>query len=214
MGMPEGSKSLDIAVLPTFSSRWLIPRLSGLSAMYPDITVNLAARTDPFILTGSGFDAVVHFEHPAWAGMRVQFLFQEKLLPVCHPALLTDKHVNDQLNELSRIHRRQNPEAWQNYAQGSGIALDNSAQSVRYDLHEMAIAAALAGQGVAIVPRMYVEKELNSGALVAPWPASGSLSKNFCLLKPSETGINEPALHDFERWLLAEIIDGGKTALE
>ncbi|MBH3265066.1 LysR family transcriptional regulator, partial [Serratia marcescens] len=29
MGMPEGGKNLDIAVLPTFSSRWLIPRLSG-----------------------------------------------------------------------------------------------------------------------------------------------------------------------------------------
>lgn len=29
IGMPEGSRSLDIAVLPTFSSRWLIPRLSA-----------------------------------------------------------------------------------------------------------------------------------------------------------------------------------------
>ncbi|WP_459175931.1 LysR substrate-binding domain-containing protein [Ewingella americana] len=208
MGMPEGSKSLDIAVLPTFSSRWLIPRLGSFRSMYPDITLNIAARTDPFILTGSGFDAVIHFEHPAWAGMRMHFLFQEKLVPVCHPALLTDKNVDDQLNELPRIHRRQNPEAWHNYAQESGIILNNPAQGVRYDLHEMAIAAALAGQGVAMVPRMYVEKELSSGALVAPWPESECLSKKFCLVKPVETGINEPALQDFERWLLAEMIDG------
>lgn len=214
MGMPEGSKSLDIAVLPTFSSRWLIPRLSGFRSMYPDITLNIAARTDPFILTGSGFDAVVHFEHPAWAGMRMHFLFQEKLVPVCHPVLLTDKNIYDQLNELPRIHRRQNPEAWHNYAQESGIILDNPGQGVRYDLHEMAIAAALVGQGVAIVPRMYVEKELNSGALVAPWPESERLSKRFCLVKPGETGINESALQDFERWLLAEIIDGGMTETE
>lgn len=212
MGMPEDSKSLDIAVLPTFSSRWLIPRLSRFKSIYPDITVNLAARTDPFILTGSGFDAVVHFEHPAWAGMRMQFLFQEKLVPVCHPMLLTDKNINEQLNELPRIHRRQNPEAWQSYALESGIILDNSAQGVRYDLHEMAIAAALAGQGVAIVPRMYVEKELSSGALVAPWPASDSLSKKFCLVKPRETGTNEPALQDFERWLQAEIVDGDSAS--
>lgn len=27
MGMPEGNTSLDIAVLPTFSRRWLIPLL-------------------------------------------------------------------------------------------------------------------------------------------------------------------------------------------
>ncbi|CCG87901.1 LysR substrate-binding domain-containing protein [Erwinia piriflorinigrans] len=205
MGMPGGSKCLDIAALPTFSSRWLIPRLSGFSAMHPDITLNIAARTDPFILTGSGFDAVVHFEHPAWAGMRTRFLFQEKLVPVCHPALLTDKNICDLLNELPRIHRRQNPQAWSDYARESGIILDNPAQGVRYDLHEMAIAAALAGQGVAMVPYMYVKKELISGALVAPWPETDSVSKKFCLVKPMETGINEAALQDFERWLLAEL---------
>jgi DNA-binding transcriptional LysR family regulator len=203
--MPEGSRSLDIAVLPTFSSRWLIPRLSAFHSLHPDITLNIAARTDPFILTGSGFDAVVHFEHPAWVGMRMQFLFQETLVPVCHPALLTDKNVYEQLNALPRIHRRQNPQAWYHYAREIGVSLDNLAQGVRYDLHEMAIAAALAGQGVALVPRMYVDKELSRGELVAPWPESESVSKKFCLVKPVETGINEPALKDFEHWLLTEM---------
>ncbi|MFR0656219.1 LysR substrate-binding domain-containing protein [Pantoea sp. SIMBA_079] len=208
MGMPEGSKNLDIAALPTFTCRWLIPRLNSFYIQHPDITVNIAARTDPFILAGSGFDAAVHFDHPAWAGMHMQFLFQETLLPVCHPALVKSKKHYAQLNKLPRIHRRQNPQAWQCYAQENGIELDNPAQGVRYDLHEMSIAAALSGQGVAIVPRMYVEKELNSGELVAPWPESASLSKKFCLIKPSETGINETALHAFECWLLAEINPG------
>lgn len=205
MGMPQGSKSLDIAVLPTFSSRWLIPRLNSFNALFPDITLNIAARTDPFILSGSGFDAVIHFEHSAWAGMRRQFLFQENLLPVCHPALLTHDDVNQQLNALPRIHRRQNPDAWHRYAQESGIDLDNPAQGARYDLHEMAIAAVMAGQGVALVPRMYIENELRCGTLVSPWPASESLSKRFCLIKPTETGINEAALASFEGWLLAEM---------
>lgn len=69
----------------------------------------------------------------------------------------------------------------------------------------MAIAAALSGQGVAMVPRMYVDKELRSGILVAPWAESEHQSKKFCLVKPRETGVNEPALQDFERWLLTEI---------
>lgn len=205
IGMPEGSQSLDIAVLPTFSSRWLIPRLRGFSAMFPDITLNIAARTEPFILPGSGFDAVIHFEHSAWTGMRMQYLFQEHLLPVCHPALLTHDDVNRQLNALPRIHRPQNPDAWHHYAQESGIHLDNPAQGVRYDLHEMAIAAVIAGQGVALVPRMYVERELRCGTLVSPWPASHCLSKKFCLIKPIETAVNEAALEKFERWLLTEI---------
>ncbi|KIS43836.1 LysR substrate-binding domain-containing protein [Kosakonia radicincitans] len=205
MGLPEGNKSLDIAVLPTFSSRWLIPRLGSFRSLHPDITVNIAASTDPFILSGSGFDAVIHFEHPAWTGMRIQFLFQEKLVPVCHPALLAQGDVDHQLNALPRIHRRQNPDAWHLYARESHINLDNPALGVRYDLHEMAIAAVMAGQGVALVPRMYIENELRRGLLVSPWPESASLSKTFCLIKPTETGMNEAALADFEHWLLAEI---------
>ncbi|MDP9566525.1 UNVERIFIED_ORG: DNA-binding transcriptional LysR family regulator [Kosakonia oryzae] len=205
MGLPEGNKSLDIAVLPTFSSRWLIPRLGSFRSLHPDITLNIAASTDPFILSGSGFDAVIHFEHPAWTGMRMQFLFQEKLVPVCHPALLVQGDVEEQLNALPRIHRRQNPDAWHLYARESHINLDNPGLGVRYDLHEMAIAAVMAGQGVALVPRMYIENELRRGLLVSPWPESANLSKIFSLIKPTETGMNEAALADFERWLLAEI---------
>ncbi len=205
MGMPEGSQSLDIAVLPTFSSRWLIPRLNTFKSLYPGITLNIAARTDPFILSGSGFDAAVHFEHAAWAGMRLQFLFEEKLIPVCHPALLTHKNSDEQLNELPRIHRRQNPDAWHQYARESGLIIDNPTQGDRFDLHEMAIAAVMAKQGVALIPRMYIESELNRGLLVSPWPASDNLSKRFCLVKPAETGVNETALAYFEDWLLAEI---------
>lgn len=63
----------------------------------------------------------------------------------------------------------------------------------------------MTGQGVALVPRMYVQNELSRGLLVSPWPESESLSKKFCLVKPPETGVNEAALEIFERWLLAEI---------
>ncbi len=134
----------------------------------------------------------------------MRFLFEERLVPVCHPALLTGGHFASQLSALPRIHRRQNPDAWRLYADESGITLNNPAQGVRYDLHEMAIAAALAGQGVALVPHVYVENELENGQLVAPWPISHRLSKRFCLVRPSENGINELALQAFERWLAAE----------
>jgi DNA-binding transcriptional LysR family regulator len=146
-GMPVDGRSLEIAVLPTFASRWLIPRLGRFAAQHPHIVVNIAARSDPFILPGSGFDAAIHFDHPAWTGMEVTFLFAEYLLPVCHAALLTDDDLPGLLNRLPRIHRRQNPDAWLHYARECGLALDNPAQGPRYDLHEMAIAAVLSQQG-------------------------------------------------------------------
>lgn len=204
-GLPEGSKSLEISCLPTFASRWLIPCLGNFWQKHPDITVNIAIRTDPFILTGSGFDAAIHFEDPSWAGMRSQFLFEENLVPICHPRILSNKYLINQLDQLPLIHRRQNLEAWREYAQENGVILSHPAQGARYDLHEMAISAALAGLGIALVPHIYVKKELEDGVLIAPWPKSRLLKKRFCLVKPPEISINETTLVAFETWLKTEI---------
>lgn len=125
MGQPNDGASLDIATIPTFAMRWLIPRLSRFQQKHPNITVHLAERMDPFVLAGSGFDAAIHFEHPAWTGMRTHPLLHEVLVPVCHPELLTGRKRQPTLEELPRLHRRQNPEAWLQYSQETGTPLSN-----------------------------------------------------------------------------------------
>lgn len=204
MGQPSDGASLDIAILPTFATRWLIPRLKPFQERHPNITLHLAERMEPFVLTGSGFDAAIHFEHPAWTGMRTHRLLHEVLVPVCHPALIRGRDPGAALDELPRLHRRQNPDAWQSYAQETGIVLTNPAVGARYDLHGMLIEAALAGLGVALVPRLYIETELAEGQLVAPWPDGMSISKTFSLVLPEPIRLSEGPIQVFANWLLKE----------
>lgn len=204
MGQPSDGASLDIATLPTFAARWLIPRLARFREQHPNIIVHLAERMEPFVLAGSGFDAAIHFEHPAWTGMRTHRLLHETLVPVCHPALLDRGDGAASLDELPRLHRRQNPDAWQRYAQETGIVLTNPAVGARYDLHAMQIEAALAGLGVALVPRLYIETELAEGRLTAPWPDGESISKTFCLILPEPIRLSEGPIQVFANWLLEE----------
>lgn len=204
MGQPIEGASIDIAAIPTFATRWLIPRLKRFQNKHPNITVHIAERMEPFILAGSGFDAAIHFEHPAWAGMHVHRLLEEVLVPVCSPALLADANANISLDELPRLHRRQNPDAWQLYAQEAGIVLTNSAVGARYDLHSMLIEAALAGSGVALVPRLYIGAELEQGRLVTPWPDGKAITKNFCLVLPEPIELSEGPLQAFAKWILHE----------
>jgi len=209
MGQPCDGASLDIATIPTFATRWLIPRLARFQEKYPNVIVHLAERMEPFVLAGSGFDAAIHFEHPAGAGMRTHHLLHETLVPVCHPALLQKGEKVPSLDELPRLHRRQNPDAWQRYAQETGIALTNPAIGARYDLHSMQIEAALAGLGVALVPRLYVEIELAEGRLIAPWPDGESISKTFCLVLPEPIQLSDGPIRVFANWLLEEARSSG-----
>ncbi len=204
-GSTAESRNLELAVSPTFASRWLIPRLKNFRQQYPDIILNISSRTDPFILSGSGLDAAIHFDHPAWAGMQVRPLFQERLIAVCHPQLLSGEDADLQLIHLPRVHRRQNPQAWAQFADMTGIPLVHPAQGSIVDLHEMAIAVAVAGDGVALVPEMYVEKELAEGTLVSPWRHSALVSKTFCLVAPVTTENHHSALQDFSGWLLSQV---------
>ncbi|VVE90355.1 LysR substrate-binding domain-containing protein [Pandoraea bronchicola] len=204
MGQPIEGASIDIAASPTFATRWLIPRLKRFQNRHPNITVHIAERMEPFLLAGSGFDAAIHFEHPAWAGMHLHHLLEEILVPVCSPALLADAGENASLDKLPLLHRRQNPDAWQIYAQASGVVLSNPAVGARYDLHSMLIEAALAGLGVALVPRLYIGAELEQGRLVAPWPDGKAITKNFCLVLPDPIDLSAGPVQAFAKWILDE----------
>lgn len=74
----------------------------------------------------------------------------------------------------------------------------------RYDLHAMLIEAALAGLGVALVPRLYVETELEQGRLVAPWPQGEAVSKTFCLVLSEPISLTACPVQAFAHWLQEE----------
>ncbi|MFM2480936.1 LysR substrate-binding domain-containing protein [Celerinatantimonas sp. YJH-8] len=201
MGQGNDGVSLNIATLPTFAVRWLIPRLNQFKALHPHICVHLSEKLEPFVLNQSGFDAAFHYEHPGWSGMQTYPLFQEVLIPVCSPTLLQSYPSHD-LNEMALLHRRQNSNAWQLYAREMGMTIDNPSQGSYYDLHSMTIAAALSDLGVALVPKIYVERELQHGLLVSPWGESRAVAKTFCAVLPEPLENCQKPLQDLIQWII------------
>ncbi|MCX4194873.1 LysR family transcriptional regulator [Methylobacterium organophilum] len=81
----QGAMSLELAVVPTFGTQWLVPRLRHFQALHPEITVNLTNRTRPFLFADTEFDAAIYFGDADWSGTEAHYLMPEDLQPVCSP---------------------------------------------------------------------------------------------------------------------------------
>src|SRR6185369_7913780 len=51
---------LDIGVVPTFATNWLLPRLVGFRHTHPHIIVNMTTRTRPFLFDDTALDAAIY----------------------------------------------------------------------------------------------------------------------------------------------------------
>ncbi|WP_158891592.1 MULTISPECIES: LysR substrate-binding domain-containing protein [unclassified Pseudomonas] len=194
----RGATALEIGVIPTLAGRWLIPLLARFRERHPNIEVNLRERTQPFALEDSGLHAAINYEHPSWQNLRVQRLFDAQLVAVCHPRLADHPPAS-----LPLLHKRESPHSWRRYAALTGLALGDQATGPTYDRYSLLIEAANAGFGMALVPQRYIEEDLATGRLQAPWPVLPELRERYVLVtRPAEE--SDPALASFERWLLEE----------
>ena len=196
---------LEIAVIPTFATRWLIPRLPHFYAEHKQVTVNLTTRAEPFLFTDTPFDAAIHFGDPVWPGSIAKYLFGEEMTPVCSPLLLKGKTAlqPEEVTNYTLLHQSARPDAWRNWHAQAGIHDADCMRGQRYELFSMLVEAARAGLGIALVPRFFVSHELALGELMLPCDLSLRSEKGYYLVYP-ECKQNSPLLQAFERWLLTE----------
>ncbi|CAE6704373.1 Glycine cleavage system transcriptional activator [Paraburkholderia aspalathi] len=200
----SGGGYLELAVLPTFASQWLIPRLAAFNAQYPDVRVNMGVRTGTFPFADTHFEAAIHYGKPTWPGTSADFLFSEEVVPVCSASLLARpvKTAADLL-DYPLLHSTTRPDGWASWFANLGVDDNRTMQGVRYELHTMLISAAAAGLGIALVPRFFVDAQLEQLGLVIPLDALAVADSAYYLVYPTELSHGKP-LTSFREWLLRE----------
>lgn len=198
--------SLELAVVPTFATRWLIPRLGDFRARHPDITINLTARTRPFLFEESSFDAAIYFGEAAWPGTVSQSLMYEDLVPVCAPQLLTGKRrwQPADLARLPLLQQSTRPYAWRRWFASAGVTVAHDLAGPRYELFTMLAEAAAHGLGVALVPRFLFADDIASGRLVQPVTHAQLSATPYRLLFPGHHA-ERSNLVIFGQWLTAAV---------
>lgn len=206
MSRQGAAGSISLAAVPTFATRWLLPRLPALAREHPELVVHIETRTRPFLFADTGFDAALYSgtgEQVAnWAGTRATLLIEEEVVPVCAPALLgTRKRLQPQeLAALPLLQQSTRPEAWRQWFEAMGVDAPAALSGPRYELYSMTAAAAAQGLGLALVPRLLIEAELVRGELLVACPRPHKSGRSYWLVQP-ERGAVRPALAAFTAWL-------------
>ena len=150
---PDGG-TLDLAVLPTFATRWLAPRLPQFLSDNPGISVNLTTRFRKFTFDAEPFDAVIYFGADDWPGAEHLKLFDERLTACASPDFLT-AHPIAQPADLAGavlLQLQTRPGAWSDWFAGQGAPRPAGASGMMMDQFSMMIQAAISGLGVALLP--------------------------------------------------------------
>lgn len=198
---------LNLALLPTFGTKWLIPRMPAFGAAHPEVLVNFSTRIHAFDFEEEGLDAAIHYGPGAWPGARLDHLMDEEVVVVCSPELGMREGLRtpSDLAGQTLLQMASRPQGWEEWLSGAGVQGIDGRRGPRFEHHLMAIQAALANLGVAVLPTFLVEEELRERRLVEPFPGTRVKTPKAYWLACPERAKDLPALVAFRDWLLKEI---------
>ena len=152
-----------VSALSSFLTLWLVPRLTGFQSQHPDIRLLLTTGTRPVDLSGEPFECAVRWGRGNWANLDATLLFRDCPVVVINPRL-------PQSSTLPRLAARGRPGDWQLVA--AALGWPEVSPTLTFETRALAVQAATAGMGAAVVDRNLVADMLRSGILaeIAPDP--------------------------------------------
>src|SRR3546814_10460770 len=94
------------------------------------------------------------------------------------------------------------PELWGKWLEGYGAPVGQA--GLRFENYSMMIEAASLGLGVAVLPTLYIAKELASKRLISPFGSPIQSGRTYWLTFPAESESNAK-VKEFANWLLNQV---------
>ena len=189
-----------VALLPSFASRWLLPRLPAFAEAHPGIDLELRPSREVVDLDRSGIDLAIRYGRGKWPGTASAKLLRERLFPVCTPEL-AQRHrprTLDDVLAMPLIHDLDFP--WSHLLQHHGLRVPRRLPGIRVDDSSIALQAAERGQGVLLARSVLVADAIATGRLVRLLRVSAPCDFAYYVAWPRGRAL-APAADAFRLWL-------------
>jgi LysR family transcriptional regulator, glycine cleavage system transcriptional activator len=205
---PSRREVLALTTTPGLASFWLIPRLPAFTRAHPGIDVRLDASFEKRGLAAEGFDLAIRYARAD--KLEGQRLFAETAQPVCSPALLRRASIRQPRDLAAHTLLQLEPSVtggmpieWEPWLQSVGEAALEPAARLSFSGYNEVIAAALAGQGVAMGRRPLIDGLLRERQLVAPFKGQLATQRAYAVVVDAAARAR-PAVRALEAWLIEQ----------
>jgi DNA-binding transcriptional LysR family regulator len=193
--------SVTIACTICTGTYWLMPRLAHFYDQHPDIAVNVVTTqgTPNF---SAGIDLVIRYGSGEWQDGKATKLFDEKVVPVCSPALAKRFRGARGLEHATLLHVTSNENewvTWKDYFDSNGLP-ENRRPRRNFTNYVQATQAALAGQGVMLGWESNTGDLVREGRLVTLGNRPLFPKEAFYLVMSNQPG-GKPVIRALANWL-------------
>lgn len=199
-----GPRVLRLQVPPIFGDRWLLPRFAQFTETYPEIEVQFTtfvSKAQTEVPDGS-----VRFVVNPSPDEEGNYLFGNDIRLVSAASYWEKLGDHDTIEAVSRgvmLEHPQTPFHWPLFAQANGRSELEVRHTMRFGYYTMVIRAALAGQGMALIPHGLIVDDMLAGRLVNPGGMGYRSELGYWFTKPINIPTSQ-SMHLFEQWLYGE----------
>jgi LysR family glycine cleavage system transcriptional activator len=200
----DAGNSITVSVLPSFAAAWLVGRLGGFLENNPQIELRLESTTALADFRNDGVDMAIRYGSGGYDGCESIKLFDDDLFPTMSPKLFRSLRVRApaDLARVPLLRIRNQP--WAPWFAAAGVSLAEPRRGSVFSDSELALQAAIQGQGAVLARGSLAAGKLRAGTLVAPFKHRIPSPQTCWLVYPPQNA-RKPAVQLFRDWLLEEL---------
>lgn len=197
-----GSGVLALASVPTFLTKWLIPRLADFRRLHPGVTFSFSQHLGQGEAHPPEIDAAIRYGQGDWPGVVSDYIAGREFVCIVPTEWSLKEQVPAQVLNQTLLHHEQAPLAWRQWAAQQGLDESHALSGPRFAQYSAIVQAVVSGLGTGLVPQVLVEEELSQGRVVAFGHAM-ELDQGHYLCFNS-TRMERPLFAAFRSWILSQ----------
>ncbi|MEM7194165.1 MAG: transcriptional regulator GcvA [Pseudomonadota bacterium] len=201
-----GQETLTVTALPSFSTRWLVPRLGLFLKAHPEVDFRLAPSRGLTNFATEKIDLAIRYGSGRYPGLTSIHLLDENILPVCSPRLVKGKGGLKKTSDLRRytlLHDEGHGD-WRKWLLAADVHDVDASKGPVYTDSAMAVQSAIEGDGVALGRSQLVSDDIARGLLVTPFDIVQPSRFAYYIVYP-EDAIPKPGMKAFISWIQEQV---------